>query len=170
MIFKPQNTAVMSEKTKEKKTETFIKKAVAAAAAAGILSPLPGGADIPALIGIWVIMLKGIADIYNQKFDKKALGILLKDALMASGIMIAGIRTLTFLLTITGIGIFAAIGINAFLNAIVTWRVGRLFRDSWRQGKQVTFKDILNELKKAIEKKELKHVWRIIRLVAIGKS
>ena len=139
----------------EKKAEKLISESIIASVTAGMISPLPGGVDIPALIIIWLRMLKKMADIYEVDYDEKALKTMLRDALMASGVMIAGVKTLTWLLAITGIGLIATVAINGFLNGIVTWRIGRLFRDSWRKGKQVTFKDIFNELKKAIVQKEI---------------
>lgn len=150
--------------TKGQNTNVLIGSAVTTTATAGFFDPTPGGADVPVLIASWVGMLGGIAKIYEVPFDTNLAKNTLTQALTSAAFFIGGTKALTFLLKWTGAGFVVGGGINAFLNAVFTWRVGRLYQATWMKGSEPpTAKQVAQALMVMIGLEEIGEVTAMMR-------
>lgn len=109
-----------------KKYEPPIYACAYASAGLGIPGTFVPGIDVGGMIGLWVAMLIGIANMAGRSLDRDTAFKLISGVLAGSAAYIGGSKVLTYALNfIPGLGTIGAIGINSILNFLYTVRIGR---------------------------------------------
>lgn len=150
-------------KSKEEQTTEVILMACTNTAFAGAFDPTPGGLDIPVIVATWASMLSEIAEIYKAPFDENTIKISLHSAVKSIGIGGAATKILAWILKWTGAGTVAGILINSTLNAVYTWRVGKLYQKAFKSKKAPTAEDVLDALTGVIPKSEAKTAYERVK-------
>jgi uncharacterized protein (DUF697 family) len=118
----------------EKNFKDIIVGSSKAAAAAALPATVAPGLDIPAIAAIWGNMMLKIAKECGRKMDS---GTAFKLAtIIASGVSgyMAGCKLFTWgLLLIPGIGWLGAMGLNATLNYVFTYKFGKIAKSMFER-------------------------------------
>lgn len=104
----------------------LIRGSVAAAAGIGVPGAFVPGIDVAAMAGIWTNMIIQIANKAGKPMSRDKAGKFVTAIASGVGGYVGGSLLFTKLLhAIPGVGTGAAIGINALLNGIYTYRLGK---------------------------------------------
>jgi len=150
-------------KSKDENAEALIAIAIGTTAVAGFFDPTPGGIDVPVIIGAWATMLAGMANIYGMDFDRNNFTRVASAGLGSAGMFTLGTKALTWILKMTGFGWIAGGGINAFLNGIFTWRVGRAYQKAFKNKGDLTPEEFFDLLTASITFVDVTSVWKYIK-------
>lgn len=109
------------------KYRSIVVTATKAAGAAGIPGAFLGPVDVAAMAGIWGVMIYAIAEKsdHGAVLNKNTAVTLATSIAEGLALYVGGSKVASYLLhLIPGVGTVGAVGVNVFMNALYTYRLG----------------------------------------------
>lgn len=117
------------------KYKPIVGAAAKTAGAIGVPGAFSFGLDVTAMTGIWGTMTVAIAEKSGHKVDKIFAGKLASAVLVGVGGYVGGSKIVMKLFhLVPGAGSIAAMGVNSFMNAWFTYRVGKALANLFDTG------------------------------------